>query len=181
MPLFVDLSGRRVLVVGGGNVAVSKLPALLSAGALVSLVAPDINPGAMRDGVAIHRREFRASDVDGVWFVLAAATHDVNAQVARAAEERRVFVNAVDDPSNGSAYFAATIRRGDFVLAISTGGTAPALARLMREALEQVLPVDIEAWISLAQTERVRWMRERIPMAERFPLLAAAIMKLYGR
>jgi siroheme synthase-like protein len=92
-----------------------------------------------------------------------------------------VFVNAVDDPSNGSAYFAATIRRGDFVLAISTGGTAPALARLMREALEQVLPVDIEAWISLAQTERVRWMRERIPMAERFPLLAAAIMKLYGR
>src|SRR5512142_801423 len=81
LPLFVDLSHKQVLVVGGGNVAASKLTALISAGALVTLVAPDVVPEAVREGVVIHRREFRATDVDGVWFVVAAATHEVNAQV----------------------------------------------------------------------------------------------------
>jgi len=179
LPLFVDLSGKPVLVVGGGSVAASKLPALLSAGAHVTLVAPAIVPSALRKDITIHRREFRPSDLDGIWFVLTAATHEVNTEVARAAHERRVFVNAVDDPANGSAHFASTIRRGDLVLAISTGGTAPAMARLMREALEYVLPAEIEEWLLLAQTERSRWLRERIPMAERSPLLAAVITRLY--
>lgn len=181
LPLFVDLRQKRVLVVGGGAVAASKLPALLAAGALVTLVAPQVLPEAAIEGIEIHRREFLPSDVDGVWFVLAAAPPMVNAQVAHAADERRVFVNAVDDPANGSAHFAATIRRGDFVLAISTGGTAPAIAKLVREALQEVLPSDLDSWMSLAKAERARWMRERVPMADRLPLLAASIIRLYDR
>jgi len=180
LPLFVDLNRKRILVVGGGNVAASKLPTLLSTGALVTLVAPQICPAALFEGVSIRRRRFRPSDLKGVWFVVAAATHAVNAQVARAAVRRRILVNAVDDPTNGSANFAATIRRGDLILAISTGGTVPAMARLMREALELLLPPDIEQWMSLGQSERERWLRERIPMNERLPLLAAAINRLHG-
>ena len=180
LPLFVDLNRKRILVVGGGNVAASKLPTLLATGALVTLVAPQICPAALVVGVSIRRRPFRPSDLKGVWFVVAAATHAANAKVARAAERRRIFVNAVDDPTNGSANFAATIRRGDLVLAISTGGTVPAMARLMREALELLLPTDIEQWMSLGQSERERWLRERIPMNERLPLLAAAINRLHG-
>lgn len=180
LPLFVDLERKRVLVVGGGNVAASKLTTLLATGALVTLVAPQICPAALMQGVSIRRRRFRPADLKGIWFVVAAATSAVNAQVALAAGRRRVFVNAVDDPANGSANFAATIRRGDLVLAISTGGTVPAMARLMREALETLLPADIEQWMSLGQSERERWLRERIPMNERLPLLAAAIQRLHG-
>ena len=180
LPLFVDLNQKRILVVGGGNVAASKLPTLLATGALVTLVAPRICPAALVAGVSIRRRPFRPGDLKGVWFVVSAATHAVNAQVARAAERRRILVNAVDDPRNGSANFAATIRRGDLVLAISTGGTVPAMARLMREALELLLPTDIEQWMSLGQSERERWLRGRIPMNERLPLLAAAINRLHG-
>ncbi len=180
LPLFVDLHQKKVLVVGGGNVAASKLPALLATGAHVTLVAPQVIPAAIQEGVSIRRRCFRDADLDGVWFVLAAATPAANARVARAAKRRRVFVNAVDDPANGSAYFAATIKRGDFVLALSTSGKAPAMARLMREALETVLPEDIEEWLSLAKTERERWLREKIPMSERLPLLVAAILARHG-
>jgi uroporphyrin-III C-methyltransferase/precorrin-2 dehydrogenase/sirohydrochlorin ferrochelatase len=161
-------------------VAASKLPSLLATGAQVTLVAPQVIPAAIHDGITIRRRCFRDTDLDGVWFVLAAATPAANARVSRAAKRRRVFVNAVDDPRNGSAYFAATIKRGDFVLALSTSGTAPAMARLMREALESVLPEDIDEWLALAQHERQQWLRDKIPMSDRLPLLVAAIMARYG-
>jgi uroporphyrin-III C-methyltransferase/precorrin-2 dehydrogenase/sirohydrochlorin ferrochelatase len=118
--------------------------------------------------------------LDGAWFVVAAATPAVNARVARAANRRRIFVNAVDDPPNGTAHFASTIRRGDLIIALSTGGTAPAMARLLREALEVLLPPDIDKWMSMAHAERNRWLRRQVPMARRVPLLAAAICRLYG-
>ena len=86
----------------------------------------------------------------------------------------------MDDPANGSVHFAATIRRGDFVLALSTGVTVPAMARLMREALDSLLPTDIEQWMALGQAQREQWLRERTPMNERLPLLAAAINRLHG-
>jgi uroporphyrin-III C-methyltransferase/precorrin-2 dehydrogenase/sirohydrochlorin ferrochelatase len=180
LPLFVDLRHKRVLVVGGGKVAASKLPSLLATGAQVTLVAPQVIPAAKADGVSIRRRCFRDADLDGVWFVIAAATPATNARVARAAKRRRVFVNAVDDPVNASAYFAATVKRGDFVLALSTTGTAPAMARLMREALEALLPEDIDEWLALAKGERERWLRDKIPMSDRLPLLVAAILARHG-
>src|ERR1051326_7248126 len=99
-PVFLRLTGRRVLVVGGGPVAASKLTALIRAGATVAVVAPDICDAIRDAGVAVERRGFQESDLDGVWFVVAAATRDVNAVVARAAEARQLFVNAVDDPAN---------------------------------------------------------------------------------
>lgn len=181
LPIFLSLRGKRVLVVGGGPVAASKVETLLSVGAAVTLVAPAIVPEAERPGVAIRRRRFREQDLDGVWLVIAAAPTAVNANVARAAARRRLFVNAVDDPRNASAIFGGVIRRGAVTLAISSGGNAPGLVRLLREALNDVLPQELTVWVEMARAERQKWLRERTKVAERVPLLAAAISRLYAR
>jgi uroporphyrin-III C-methyltransferase/precorrin-2 dehydrogenase/sirohydrochlorin ferrochelatase len=180
LPLFVSLDQRRVVVVGGGTVAASKLSSLLSAGASVTLVAPKVVPEAVVAGVTIHRRSFRERDLDGAWFVVAAATPGVNAKVARAAARRRIFVNAVDDPDNASAFFAGVVNRGGIAVAISSSGCAPGLVRLLRESIDDLLPQDLNAWVDMARSERQKWLRQRVKVADRVPLLAAAIGRLYA-
>jgi hypothetical protein len=83
--------------------------------------------------ITITQRPFEPADLDGVWLVVAAATPEVNRQVAEVAETRRVFVNAVDDPANASAFLSGVVRRDGVTLAISTSGQAPALVALLRE------------------------------------------------
>jgi len=125
-------------------------------------------------------RGFVASDLDGARWVVAAATPEVNRLVAAAADERHLFVNAVDDVASASAYLGAVIRRGPVELAISTGGLAPALAGLLREALEAVLPADLARWVDVATAARADWKRAGIPMAERRPLLLRALQRIYA-
>lgn len=180
-PVFLKLAGRRVLVVGGGPVAAGKLRALLEADATVTLVAPDVVQEIAAAPVEILRRGFRADDLDGVCYVVAAAPPEVNREVAAAAHVRGIFVNAVDDIENASAYAGAVLRRAGITIALSTDGEAPALAGLLREALEAVLPDDLDAWMTCARESRQRWLAERVPMQERRPLLLDALMKLYDR
>jgi uroporphyrin-III C-methyltransferase/precorrin-2 dehydrogenase/sirohydrochlorin ferrochelatase len=179
-PVFLRLAGLPVVVVGGGAVAAGKLAGLLEAGARVTVVAPAI-AGAIRAhaGVRLVERGFVASDLDGARWVVAAATPEVNREVARAAAERGLFVNAVDDVASASAYLGGVVRRGPAVVAISTGGLAPALAGLLREALDAVLPEDLERWIDLAITVRADWKRIGTPIAERRPLLLRALERIY--
>jgi uroporphyrin-III C-methyltransferase/precorrin-2 dehydrogenase/sirohydrochlorin ferrochelatase len=178
-PLFLKLTGRAVLVVGAGPVAASKIGALLDAGADVRVVAPEIRPEISARGVQTTRRGFEAGDLDGVWLVVAAATPAVNREVARLAEARRVFVNAVDDPPNATAYLGGVVRRDGVTLAISTAGQAPALAGLLREALDAVLPSDLHRWLREARDARARWLEARVPMDERRPLLLRALNAIY--
>lgn len=178
-PVFLKLAGRRVLVVGGGPVASSKLAALVAAGAVVHVVAPEVVPEMAALGVSIARREFEPADLDDAWFVVAAATPAVNRQVADAAESRRLFVNAVDDLASASAYLGGVVRKGGVTLAISTDGRAPALAGLLREGLEAVLPDDLEQWHAIAQAIRQDWLRDGVPMEARRPLLLQAINRQY--
>ena len=184
-PVFLKLEGRRVLVVGGGPVAAGKLRALLSAGARITVVAPDVVPeieALAREGAGLEivRRGFVESDLDGVWYVVAAAPPDVNRVVSRAAEARTLFVNAVDDMENATAYLGAIVQRAGVTIALSTDGEAPALAGLMREALELVLPDELDQWMALSKDERRKWLAARVPMEERRPLLLEALNKLYG-
>lgn len=179
-PVFLKLSGRKVLVVGGGSVAASKLDALFRSGATVIVVAPAFRPEIERSGAILLRRGFEPSDLDGVWYTVAAATPDVNRRVAAAAEERRVFVNAVDDPPSASAYAGGVLRRGGLTIAISTEGEAPALAGLVREALGATIPDDIEAWLQEARRQKRVWREKRIAMSARRPLLLAALNRLYA-
>jgi uroporphyrin-III C-methyltransferase/precorrin-2 dehydrogenase/sirohydrochlorin ferrochelatase len=111
-PAFLKLADRKVLVVGGGSVAASKLDGLFRSGATVIVVAPVFRPEIERSQAILLRRGFEPSDLEGVWYAVAAATPDVNRRVAAAAEERRVFVNAVDDPLSASAYAGSVLRRG---------------------------------------------------------------------
>lgn len=178
-PVFLKVGGRRVLVVGGGPVAASKLAALVAADARVRVVAPQVRPEIEAQGVEIDRREFVPSDLDDAWFVVAAATPEVNRQVADAAETRRVFVNAVDDPASASAYLGGVVRKAGVTLSISTGGRAPALAGLLREGLEAVLPDDLAQWQQVAADARRHWKASGVPMEGRRPLLLDAINRLY--
>lgn len=179
-PAFLKLRDRPVTVVGGGPVAASKLRALLDAGARVTVVAPDVTAGIAASGAAVRRRPFRASDLDGAWLVVAAAPPEVNREVAAAAAERRLFVNAVDDPPNASLYLGGVVRRGGVTAAISTDGRAPALAGLIREALEALLPEDeVRRWLAAADAERTGWFARRVPMERRRPLLVRALAALY--
>jgi siroheme synthase-like protein len=179
-PIFLRLAGRPVLLVGGGRVAASKLEGLLRGGALVTVVAPEIRTELEREGVTLLRREFEASDLDGAWFAVAAGTHAVNRQVADAAEERRICVNAVDDPASASAYAGGVFRRGNLTVAISTDGDAPALAGLVREGLEALVPDEIETWLELSRGQARLWRESAVPMEERRPLLLAALNRLYA-
>lgn len=178
-PTFLKLGGRTVLLVGGGPVAAGKLRGLLDAGAVVRVVAPDVRQEILDAPVEILRRPFAPSDLDGVSFVVAAAPPDVNRAVATAAHEKGLFVNAVDDIESASAYAGAVFRRAGVTVAISTDGEAPALAGLIREALEVLLPEDLEQWMQVARESRQHWLAEGVPMAERRPMLLEALNELY--
>jgi uroporphyrin-III C-methyltransferase / precorrin-2 dehydrogenase / sirohydrochlorin ferrochelatase len=178
-PTFLKLAGRRVLVVGGGPVAASKLGALRAAGAAITVVAPAVVTEIRLADVTIHDREFVESDLDGVWFVVAAAPPEVNRRVSDAANTRQLFVNAVDDPSHASAYLGGVVRKQGVTLAISTGGRAPALAGLLREGLEAALPDDLSEWFNVADRTRQEWKSRAVPMHKRRPSLLAAINDLY--
>lgn len=180
LPLFLKLSGRRVVVVGGGNVATMKVASLNGTGADIVVVSPAFHPDLERAAVQRVQRPFEPSDLDGAWLVIAAATPEVNEQVSRAADARRIFNVAVDHPEVGTAYAGGTVRKGDVTVAISTDGKAPALAGLLREALEVVLPDDVHRWMDVARDIRAQWRAAQVPMAARRPLLLTALTDLYA-
>jgi uroporphyrin-III C-methyltransferase/precorrin-2 dehydrogenase/sirohydrochlorin ferrochelatase len=179
LPVFLRFDRRRVVVVGGGVVAASKIPALLAAGATVTVVAPEVSRRIDRARVTVIERGFEPTDLDGAWFVTAAATPEVNRAVREAAEARGVFVNAVDDPSNATAYLGGTIARGGVTVAFSTSGQAPALAGLLREAFDELVPPDIGAWVERASLLSRQQRADEVPMPERRPQLLDALNRLY--
>jgi uroporphyrin-III C-methyltransferase/precorrin-2 dehydrogenase/sirohydrochlorin ferrochelatase len=180
-PSFLKLGGRKVVLVGGGRVAVGKHATLVAAGAKVTVVAPAVDPALRQAGTVIVERGFEPADLDGAWFVVAAATPAVNQAVAAAAEQRRLFVNAVDDLAAASAYAGGVVRRGPVTVAISTGGSAPALAGLLREALDALLPAELDTWLATARALRPTWRDDGVPMEARRPLLLEALNRLYRR
>src|SRR5471030_155385 len=187
LPLFLNLTGRDVALVGGGPVATAKLRQLLAAGARVRVIAPEITDEiaavvarlAPHPTVTLARRPFEPADLDEAWLVVAAATPEVNRQVADVAETLRIFVNAVDDPANATAFLSGVVRRDGVTVAISTSGAAPALSSLLREGLDALLPRDLAAWMWQARAARVAWRREGVPMEARKPKLLQALNALY--
>jgi siroheme synthase-like protein len=146
-PIFVELEGRPVVVIGGGNVGEGKVQGLLAAGADVTVVSPRLTP-ALSELLAAGRirhtpREYEASDLDGVVMCMV-ATDDgaINAQVAADCRAQGLWVNAADDPVNCDFILPAVVRSGQIVVAASTGGASPAMARRLREELTAFLDED---------------------------------------
>jgi siroheme synthase (precorrin-2 oxidase/ferrochelatase) len=132
-----------------------------------------------RGCIVLVERAFASPDLDSARWVVAAAPPEINQQVAAAATARGLFVNAVDDTSAATAYLGGVVRRGEVEIAISTGGAAPALAGLLREALDALIPDDVARWIDIAKQVRLDWKRDRVPMSERRPLLLRALIAKY--
>ncbi len=168
------------MIVGAGPVAASKIAALQDAGADLVVVAPEVCAAVEAAGVTVVRKRFEPSDLDGAWFVVAAAPPEVNREVAAEGERLRVYVNAVDDPANASVYLGGVVRRGGVTLGISTDGAAPALAGLLREALDAMLPADLDEWSRRAHELRQSWRARGVPMAARRPELLEALNALYA-
>jgi len=179
-PLFLRLEGRRALVVGGGAVAAQRVRQLATVGAQVVVIAPEVQAEIAPHAAEVHRRAFEESDLEGAWLAIAAATPEVNRAVSRAAEARRIFVNAVDDVASASAFCGGVVRRGGVVVALSTEGRAPALAGLLREAIDTLLPVDVARWTAEAERVRRAWKAAGVAMKERRPLLLRALNALYS-
>ena len=148
LPLFLHLADQPCLVVGGGVVAARKIEALRRAGAMVTVVAPRFCAAleALIAVASVHarRRAFEAADVSGQLLVIA-ATGDraVNQQVFEACRARRVLINVVDDLALCTATFPSIVDRRPVMVAISTGGASPTLARRIRERIEALLPAGI--------------------------------------
>ncbi len=136
-PIFLDLSGRRCVVVGGGEVAGRKARKLSQARARVVVISPEIGAELESVAVEVHRLLYAEGDLEGAFLAFAATdSREVNAAVAREAKERGIPVNVADKPSEGDFALPSTLRRGGLQVAVSTGGASPALARRIRHQLE---------------------------------------------
>ena len=145
LPVVLNLSGKLVVVVGGGTVGSRKLAAILESAAVRVIdprPLPDLPPQVTHIAEA-----YRAEHLDGAALAFACATPEVNAQVVADCRERGVWVNAATAPDAGDFALPAVVRRGELTLAVGTGGASPALARRVREQLEAEFDAAFAEWV----------------------------------
>jgi precorrin-2 dehydrogenase / sirohydrochlorin ferrochelatase len=165
-PVFAVIEKKPCLVVGGGAVGERKVQDLLAAGAKVTVVSRAVTPAlaelASRGKIVYLAEDFDDTQVEGMALVMA-ATDDpaVNAQVSAAAQVRSIWVNVADDPEHCSFIVPAQVKRGDLTLAISTGGASPALARQVREELQEHFGPEYGPYLDLLRMVRTRLLTER--------------------
>ncbi|KAJ8740213.1 uroporphyrinogen-III C-methyltransferase [Aeromonas veronii] len=172
LPIFCRLDNKPVLLVGGGEVAQRKARLLLDAGAHLTVVAPELDPElaelAANGSIEWLAAEFAPAHLTGKWLVVAATDRrEVNALVYQSANQARIFANVVDDPKRSSFIMPSIIDRSPLMVAISSGGKAPVLARLLREKLEAMLPQHLGAVAAFAGSLRDRVKARFATMGER--------------
>jgi precorrin-2 dehydrogenase/sirohydrochlorin ferrochelatase len=164
-PVFLDVRERPCVVVGGGRVAERKAIALFDAGANLTVVSPALTP-ALRElagkGKIMHQpREYREQDLAGAFLVIA-ATDDavVNGDVARACRKNGSLVNVATSPDESSFIVPSVVERGDLLIAVSTCGDSPALARKVREDLEKAYGAEYGVFLEKMANLRRRLLQE---------------------
>jgi precorrin-2 dehydrogenase/sirohydrochlorin ferrochelatase len=166
-PMFLKLDDCKCVVVGAGSVATQKLDGLLDSGAEVRIVAPEasekIQELARSGRVAWTQSEFQAEHLAGALLVIAATGNPaVNEQVYRAARERGVLCNSVDEPERCDFFYPAVVRRGDLQIAISTAGKSPALAQRIRQELEEQFDSSYASWLQWLGTVRQLFFQRQV-------------------
>jgi uroporphyrin-III C-methyltransferase/precorrin-2 dehydrogenase/sirohydrochlorin ferrochelatase len=167
-PVFFDLTGQKVLIVGGGEVALRKISLLERTQALITVVAPEIVPDLLARAAAgkltIAVREFEPPDLDGARLVIVATSRRaVNRWIANLSESRNIPVNVVDDAQASRFIVPAIIDRDPVQVAIATGGTSPVLARRLRERLEALIPTrigELALWLKALRSAARRKLRD---------------------
>lgn len=140
-PVFLNISDKACVVIGGGQVALRKVQALIECGAAVKVISPDLcaelNQLAESGEIETQQRRYRDGDLKDAHIVIVATDdHDTNREVVKEANQRAVLVNVVDDAGNSNFIVPSSMRRGDVTIAVSTAGRSPALARKIRTRLE---------------------------------------------
>ena len=159
-PMFVDLEGRRCVVVGGGQIATDKVEKLVDHGAAVRLVSPQITSELARmvdeGAIAEHRqRTYRPEDLEGCFLVIAATNLDpINRMVWQDAEARNMVCNVIDAPPLCNFIVPSVVRRGELAIAISTGGASPVVAKHIRRRLDETYGPEWEALVGLMRDLR---------------------------
>ena len=193
--MFVKLDGREVLVVGAGRVGEPKIRGLLSTGARIRVVAREaseaVGEWARNDEIILEERDFIPTDLDNVFLVVVATSSpDLNEQIYREAQSRRIVCNVVDVPERCDFYYPAVVQRGHLQIAISTSGQSPSLAQRIRQQLERQFGPGYTHWVAaLGETrrkvlasslnpERKRDLLQSLASAEAFDALIAAESKI---
>ena len=168
-PMFVDLTGKPILIVGGGAVALRKLRKLAPYGGILTVIAPEILPEiADMPGLRLYRRKFRAWDLHRRPALVIAATNDpaANSRISTLCRRKRIPVNVVDDPARCSFLFPALVRQGNFSAGISTGGASPTAAVYFKEQLQARLPERLDEILAWLDAQRPL-LKEAIPEQSR--------------
>jgi precorrin-2 dehydrogenase / sirohydrochlorin ferrochelatase len=179
-PMFVKLEGRRVLVVGAGHVAESKIAGLLDTGASIHVVAlhatEQVRDWARAGRITLEERAFFATDLAGVFLVVVGTSAtEVNEFVFREAQRLGVLCNVVDVPEQCDFFYPAVLRRGDLQIAISTSGQSPSLAQRLRQQLERQFGPGYATWVAeLGATRREVLSSKLDPERKRFLLQSLA-------
>lgn len=166
-PVFLDLNGRRCVVVGGGDVALRKVKPLLDSGALVEVISPRLCSGLKQlendKKINVIGRKFQPGDLTGAFIAIAATANlQTNAAVAAEGLEKSIMVNVVDDPARCDFILPSYCRRGGIILAVSTSGMSPALARKIMSRLEKEFGPEYGTLATITQKVRARLKREKI-------------------
>ena len=164
-PVNLDIRGRRCLVVGGGRVGTRKVDTLLLCGAAVSVVSLEVSPTirqlAAEKAVILKQRPYRSSDVEGMFLVIGATDDEtLNRQINADAERRNLLCNIADRPEICNFILPAIVRRGDFVMAISTAGKSPAFAKHIRKRLEAQFGPEYGVLLDLMGAIRTKLLTE---------------------
>jgi siroheme synthase-like protein len=166
-PILLNIRGRKCLVVGGGQVALRKAKTLLEHDANVEVVSPsfcpELNQMATDGAIRTIQRDYKSEDLQHA-FIAIAATDDVetNERVASEARQRGVLVNVVDDPKNSDFIVPSYLKRGDVIVAVSTSGRSPALARKIRSELERNFKAEYEHLATIADEVRSKLKQQGI-------------------
>jgi len=166
-PVSLNIKGRKCVVVGGGEVALRKVKALLEHGARVTVISPELGPElvqlAEHGEVAALNREYRAGDLKDSFLAIAATDDsDINRRIVREAKNKAVLVNVVDDAENSDFIVPSCLRRGDVTIAVATAGRSPALARKIRISLEKDFGEEYAALALLIDEVRAELKRQGI-------------------
>lgn len=177
-PAFLDLRGKTVRVIGGGPVALQKIRSLVRCGAKVAVTAknvlPQIKTMAARGRIKLELRPYRPADLSGCALAFCATNDEaLNARVAKEGRKKKLWVNVADRPALCEFIVPAQARRGEVVVAVSTGGASPALAGFLRRKLERWLSPEIEALAGLLKKRRP--LALKTPMGKRKKILEGIV------
>jgi precorrin-2 dehydrogenase / sirohydrochlorin ferrochelatase len=166
-PVFLNLEGKRVVVIGGGEVAERKVESLLGIEAAVIVVSPEVTPGlaalARQERITLHRRLYQTGDCDGATLVLSATDDaELSRRVFEEARPAGALVNTADQPGLCDFFMPAVVRQGRIAIAISTGGASPGLAAQLRRTISEVVGPEYGLLAELLSSVRNE-IRSRVP------------------